>query len=58
MFDYRSIGIRITSLGGGVVADYTTGDVKVCDKATDWLYIADTKNNRIQVYKPAAGPAS
>ncbi len=24
-----------------------------CDKATGWLYVADTANNRIQVFKPA-----
>ena len=29
-----------------------------CDKETGWLYVADTANNRIQVFKPAAGSAS
>ena len=24
-----------------------------CDKATGWIYVADTANNRIQVFKPA-----
>jgi len=27
-----------------------------CDKATGWLYVADTANNRIQVFKPAKAP--
>jgi DNA-binding beta-propeller fold protein YncE len=24
-----------------------------CDKSTGWIYVADTANNRIQVFKPA-----
>ena len=26
-----------------------------CDQATGWIYIADTANNRIQVFKPVHG---
>jgi len=26
----------------------------ICDKATGWIYVADTANNRIQVFKPAS----
>jgi DNA-binding beta-propeller fold protein YncE len=26
------------------------------DKTTGWIYVADTANNRIQVFKPAKAP--
>ena len=30
----------------------------IVDKGTGWVYVADTANNRVQVFKPAAGPNS
>jgi DNA-binding beta-propeller fold protein YncE len=30
----------------------------IVDKASGWIYVADSANNRVQVFKPASGKAS
>ena len=30
----------------------------IVDKETGWIYVADTANNRVQVFKPATNPGT
>ena len=48
-------GKFLTSLGSKGAGNGEFGNLHgiVIDKATGWIYVADTANNRIQVFKPA-----
>jgi DNA-binding beta-propeller fold protein YncE len=53
-------GIFITKFGRKGSGDGEFGNLHgiYCDKVTGWLYIADTANNRVQVFRPAGSPSN
>ena len=53
-------GQFLTSLGNKGSGNGEFGNLHgiAVDKATGWIYVADTANNRIQVFKPAKAPNS
>lgn len=57
---FDKTGKFITKFGSKGSADGQFGNLHgmYCDKATGWLYIADTANNRVQVFKPVGSSAS
>ena len=53
-------GKHLTVFGKKGVKNGEFGNIHGCliDKETGWLYVADTANNRMQVFKPTAEMAA